>query len=213
MSLFTGAPSGTCSHASGTSNSLLCEALIAAMDACSGIRSGHYRREWRLGVERSGVSGSMRWGDLRRRRAIDAIVCCAMCSKNARGSFIHELTCDGRRFDDGGRPEEGRDVAGGGDGRVQVAGLRLGGLRLVGRGAGGRRDRTPAALHGPGALVQARVEAEHVEVGGRRRGLSQQERGGVMVVVVMMVVLGWQRVQAVHDHGARRWPACHKTSN
>jgi hypothetical protein len=127
------------------------------------------------------------------------------------------LTCDGRRFDDGGGPEEGGYVAGGGDGGVEVAGLGFGDSRLVGGRAGGRWDGAAAGVDGGGdALVEARVEAEHVEVvrRGRGRRLGEQEGG---VVMVMVMVLCGQRVQAVHDHGGRRvgktrrGPAYHRT--
>ena len=129
------------------------------------------------------------------------------------------LTCDRRRLDDGGGPEEGGNVARGGDGRVEVARLRLWGGRLVGGGAGGcGRGAAAGVDRGGDALVEARVEAEHVEVvrrGRRGRRLGEQEGG---VVMVMVMVLCGQRVQAVHDHGGRRvgetrrrWPAYHRT--
>lgn len=75
--------------------------------------------------------------------------------------------------------------------------LALGG-RGFRRAGGGRRRAVADVQRRRDALVQARVEAEHVKVVGRGGGrLREQE-------VVMVVVLWGQRVQTVHDHGGRR---------
>lgn len=107
-----------------------------------------------------------------------------------------QLTCNGGWFHHSARSEKARDVAGRGDGGVEVPRLRLGGGRFVRGGADGGGDGAATTVRAGARLVQAGVEAEDVEVvDSRRRGaFCQQERRGVVVVVVVMVVLIRQRV-------------------
>lgn len=92
------------------------------------------------------------------------------------------LTCDRGWFYNRGWPKKRRDISGGSDGGVEIPGGGLGGRRLpvgVAAGPGGGR-RAPLAIRG-GALIEARVETEHVEMvcgGGDMgcgSGLSKQE--------------------------------------
>lgn len=123
-------------------------------------------------------------------------------------------SCDRRRFDDGGRPEKGRDVAGGRDGSVEIArlGVTLGlGVEVF----GGR------VVQGVGRVVPGGRGTEQAQVGmvvgvaegdrggrrgrgGRRRlGRGGGGRGAVTVgrlsrrLVVMLVVLGRVRLVMV----------------
>lgn len=92
-------------------------------------------------------------------------------------------SCDRWRFDDGGRPEEGRDVTGGRDGSVEIAGLGV----TLGLGVGilGRLVQVRVGRVVPGGRSRRETQVGMVGVaegghggGGRRRRGRLGRRGG-----------------------------------